>query len=153
MATSKYATKKLSINNAQAFIDAISASDTSVDKKSTILYAVLGGTKPWNNEPNPDDPPRTVNYTNFESHREFIGGKKIGPDDVSHVIPRYNWESGTVYSMYRNTDADLFNKKFYVVNQDLSVYKCLNNNKGVPSTIEPTGFPTTSFTSSDGYTW
>lgn len=153
MATSKYATKKLSINNAQAFIDAVRASDTSTDKKSTILYAVLGGTKPWNNEPNPDDPPRTTDYTNFELHREFIGGKKIGTDDVCHVVPRYNWTSGTIYSMYRNSDANLFEKQFYVVNSELSVYKCLNNNRGAPSTVEPTGYSTVSFTSSDGYTW
>src|SRR6056300_1761866 len=59
----------------------------------------------------------------------------------------------TVYSMYRDTDEDMYDRQFYVLTNEYNVYKCLYNNKGGASTVKPTGFSTSSFTTSDGYTW
>lgn len=155
MATYRYATKDLSITNAEAFISAMNASDgrNASDKKSIILYAVLGRTLLWPDENTPETPPDNEQYLHYEAHRNFIGGKKITTSDVSHVVPRYNWEYGTTYSMYRDTDVDMYERQHYVLTEELNVYKCLFNAKNSPSLVKPTGYSILPFTTSDGYTW
>lgn len=149
----RYASKDLSINNAKAFISAMSATDGRNTKNSVILYAVIGNQYPYPNEPTPVNPEDNEQFLQYEAHREFIGGKKITTGDVSHVAPRYNWTSGTIYSMYRDTDEDMYERTYYVLTDQNNVYKCIFNNKGAASTVKPTGFSTSSFTTSDGYTW
>lgn len=153
MAVYRYATKDLSINNAEAFISSLNASDGRSTKNSVILYAVIGNVYPYPNEPTPVNPDDNEQFLQYEAHREFVGGKKITTGDVSHVAPRYNWTSGTVYSMYRDTDEDMYERTYYVLTDQFNVYKCLYNNKGGASTVKPTGFSTSAFTTSDGYTW
>jgi len=149
----RYATKDLSINNAQAFVKALNARDGSTTKNSVILYAVLGNTIDWTNEPNPNFVENTEQNLQYEQHRRFIGAKKIDVGSVSHVVPRHDWTSGVVYSMYRDTDSDLHERQYYALTDQYNVYKCLYNNKGAESTVKPTGFSTLPFTTSDGYTW
>ena len=149
----RYATKDLSINNAQAFVKALNASDGSTFKNSVILYAVLGNTVDWVAEPEPEFVVDNEQNLQYEQHRRFIGAKKIDTGSVSHVVPRYDWSSGTVYSMYRDTDIDMYERAYYVLTDQYNVYKCLYNNKGGASTVKPTGFSTLPFTTSDGYTW
>lgn len=149
----RYATKDLSINNAQAFVKALNATDGSSTKNSVILYAVLGNTADWVDEPEPSFVLDTEQNLQYEQHRRFIGAKKIDVGSVSHVVPRYDWGSGTVYSMYRDTDSDMYQRQYYVLTDQYNVYKCLYNNKGSASTVKPTGFSTLPFTTSDGYSW
>jgi hypothetical protein len=149
----KYATKDLAINNAKAFISAMSATDTTAVKSSVILYAILGKGTNFTNEPTPDEPANNEQYLHFSVMREMIGGRKITTDDVSHVVPRYSWENGTVYSMYRDSDVNMYERAFYVLTDEDNVYKCLYNNKGGTSTVKPAGFSTSPFSTSDGYTW
>ena len=149
----RYATKDLSINNAQAFVKALNATDGSSTKNSVILYAVLGNTADWVDEPEPSFVLDTEQNLQYEQHRRFIGAKKIDVGSVSHVVPRYDWGSGTVYSMYRDTDSDMFQRQYYVLTDQYNVYKCLYNNKGSASSVKPTGFSTLPFTTSDGYSW
>jgi len=153
MAVYRYATKDLSITNAEAFKDALSASDGRATKNSVILYVCLGRTNPWPNEPTPENPPDNEQYLHYEVMRRMLGAKKVNPTDVSHVIPRYDWTSGTTYSMYRDIDTDMYDRAWYVLTDENNVYICLYNNKGAQSTIKPTGFSTLPFTTSDGYTW
>jgi hypothetical protein len=42
---------------------------------------------------------------------------------------------------------------FYCMNSEFNVYKCLDNNVGSPSTVEPMGKSYTHMTTADGYTW
>ena len=153
MAIYRYATKDLSINNAKAFIAAVNAKDTRSKKNSVILYAVLGRTAEWPNEPTPESPADNEQHLQYEIHRRMIGGKRVDTGDISHVIPRYDWASGTVYNMYRDSDEDMYEKQWYVMTDEYNVYTCLFNNKGAASTVKPTGFSTLPFTTSDGYTW
>ena len=153
MAVYRYATKDLSITNAEAFKTALSASDGRSIKNSIILYVCIGRTKPWSDEPTPENPPDNEQHLHYQVMREMIGAKKVQPTDVSHVIPRYDWTSGTVYSMYRDTDTDVYDRAWYVVTEENNVYIVLYNNKGSASTVKPTGFSTLPFTTSDGYTW
>lgn len=151
--TYRYATKELSINNAKAFVQAMNASDGASTKNSTILYAVIGRTEDWTDEPNPSAPPDNDQHLRFQVHREAYGAKKVTVNDICHVTDRYDWVSGTVYSMYRDTDTDMYARNWYVMTDDYNVYACLFNNKNATSTIKPTGFSTLPFTTSDGYIW
>jgi len=152
MATFKYATKELSISNAKAFSKAVNATDTESTKNSIILYAAIGKSSDWTSEPSPDTVIET-DHGHRITQRNFIGAKRITPADVSHVTDRYDWESGTVYPMYRNNVEALPAQNFFVVTSDMNVYKCLFNNKAAASTVKPTGLLTDSFETSDGYVW
>ena len=97
--------------------------------------------------------------------------KKITGSDVSFVIPRRNWTTGTTYDIYRhdyeefvtgststrvtsNSGATtLFDATFYVLTSDRNVYKCLDNDGNTASTVEPTGTSTSVITTGDGYKW
>lgn len=153
MAGYRYATRDLSLNNAKAFIAALKAADGRSIKKSTILYAMLGKDLAWPNEPTPENPIDNEQYLQYELHRTSLFAKRILPDNVSHVIPRYDWKINTVYSMYRDNDIDMYLRPYYVFTDEYNVYKCLYNNKGAASTVKPQGFSTVPFTTSDGYTW
>lgn len=156
MATYTYPTKELSINNAKAFIASVNETDTTSVKKSVILYACIGNSNVSSDEPNPSEPERNIATKHYKVKREMIGAKRITPADVSHVATRHNWLSGTVYSMYKHTTVDPFDlekQPFYVVTDQLNVYKCLSNNSGLASTVKPTGFSTLAFTTSDAYVW
>ena len=150
MATFRYATKDLSISTAKAFKHSLESTEPA---DAAVYYVVLANNAEWENEPTPVDPPDNEQYLHYEAHRRFIGGKKVDNNDVSHVTLRYNWTSGTIYSMYRDTDTDMYDRAFYVMTDEFNVYKCLYNNKGSASTVKPTGYSTTPFTTSDGYTW
>jgi hypothetical protein len=166
MAVYRYATKDLSITTAEAFVSRVQMSNTDADghsssdnldtrnsKRSTILYVCLGRAEDWPDEPTPIQPPDNEQHLHYELQRKFIGGKRVTKGDISHVTDRHDWTSGTVYSMYRDTDTDMYDRPFYVLTNQNNVYKCLNNNKGAASTIKPTGFSILPFTTSDGYTW
>jgi hypothetical protein len=148
------ATKELSINNAKAFRHAMNAEEDSRNiKKSTILYCVLGRVKLWPDEPTPAQHTESDAHLRYMMHREFVGGKKIENSGCSHITNRHDWTTGTVYSMYRDTDKNVFDRAIWVMTDEYNVYKCLYNNKGATSTIKPSGFSILPFTTSDGYTW
>lgn len=160
MATYRYATKELSINNAKAFLHkAAMVAGTSTDedgrnvKKSNILYVGVGRTEEWPNEPNPSVPEDNEQYLRYQTHRNMFGAKRVRAQDMSHVTTRHNWVSGTTYSMYRDTDEDMYDRAWYVLTDENNVYICLYNNQGRKSTIKPTGFSTLAFDTSDGYKW
>jgi len=151
MATYRYATKDLSISTAKTFMRSITY--TGGDAAAAVYYVILGNVYPYANEPTPIYPPDNEQYLKYGIHRRAIGGKKVTTGDVKHVTNRHDWSSGTVYSMYRDIDVDMYDRAFYVLTDENNVYKCLYNNKGGASTVKPTGFATIPFTTSDSYTW
>lgn len=70
-----------------------------VTTKSSNYYYFLGKTLSWSDETNPPYPIDSYAYER-EVRKEIITMKQIGPSDISFVIPRVNWSSGTVYDMY-----------------------------------------------------
>ena len=149
----KYISKEHGIHNAKVFKDSLSLSDTTALKQSTVLYAVLGRAEDWVDEDIAPTPIETDQDKHYELWRQAWAGKKITSGDAEHVVPRHNWTTGTAYAMYRDRDKNLHDRPFYVITDQNNVYKCLSNNKGALSTIRPTGFSTTAFTTSDGYHW
>ena len=106
----------------------------------------------------------------FYVYDDLLAAQKIASTDVSLVVPRRDWSTGTVYDYYRHdygnintagstisTDSgatNLYDATFYVMNSSFDVYKCIDNNGGAASTVEPSGNKSTSvFTTGDSYRW
>jgi len=87
------------------------------------------------------------------ARKNLIAIKKLGSSDVSHVVRRYTWETGTVYVPWDSNDSSIFDKKFYVITSEFKVYKCINAPTTGGSTIQPTQTLTSPTAETDGYTW
>jgi hypothetical protein len=136
-----------SVIGAQTFISAVRPSTTVTTSSAAFIRKAFS-------ENNPPDPVDTYQDTYFDIWRNMISAKRIQTSDVSHVIPRYNWTNNTVYTAYSDTSATLENSQFYVFTSACNVYKCIDNNRGASSVIQPTGIVTNDITSTaDGYRW
>lgn len=118
-------------------------------------YIGIGKSEEWNST---DEAPTAVNTAaeqrDFRLSMQAI--KKA--EDVSFVIPRYNWVSGTMYSAYDNSQAGYPTNAYYVLTEENAVYICLEQGRNatgavVTSTVKPTGVLTTPFKTADGYVW
>ena len=159
-------TNKFRIHNAKQFVEAFDevtfTSGTAITDATGLLntnmYLFIGKVTPWTESGSDDTAPPTptdsVSNTVYNHWRDMIAAKKIGSTDVSHVIPRYNWTSGSNYFAYTHANNALFDQQFYVMTTDYNVYKCLaNNNAGGSSTTQPTGTSASIVTTADYYKW
>ena len=125
-------------------------------------YYFIGKIIDWPNVIEPEEPVDTYAYE-YETRNSIISAKRVVIRDVSLVIPRVDWTPSTVYDQYDNNySADhlaasgatkLEDANFYVMASNFSVYKCIFNNLGVASTVEPSGLDLTPVTYEDGYIW
>ena len=128
------------------------------------IYAFLSKVDPWADEDNPDTPTASVKDLKRVFKTMFVV-KKVKTSDLSPVIRRYDWTSGTTYEFYQD-NLDMTSQdengnlvyKFYVKNKYDQVFKCLWNNNEQPSTVEPYFEPGTYssngiFKGADGYKW
>jgi hypothetical protein len=141
-------TNKFKIHNAEQFIESLS------ETSATYLYLFVGKVEVWDDESSAPAPTDSVSNTSFDYWRSMIAAKKLSSADVSHIIPRTDWQTSTSYTAYSDVTNELFANNFYVVTDDLNVYKCLQNNvaNGV-STIKPTGTSSGLIELTDGYKW
>lgn len=119
---------------------------------SNVYYFAVSRHSEWSDETSPDIAYNTTEAIN-NFHREMILGKRIKTADVSQLVKRHFWTSGTVYAQYDDTDGDLYEKQFFVINGSEQVFKCLFNNNNSPSTVEPSTVSTDKFQTADGYIW
>lgn len=101
----------------------------------------------------------TTSETVYNAYDEMVFGKRIAPTDVAVMAPRYMWTANTKYAAYRSNE-DLTTKQFFVCvdnGASFDVFKCLDNNKNVASTVPPDPTQTspddTYYRTSDGYVW
>ena len=145
------------VNNANNFI-------ADVKSGSNTHYVFAARHYPWVNANGVNDDSAignvstSVAQTEHDIYNEMLYGKLIQSTDVSHVIPRYNWTSNTVYPAYDQNDTALYTKQFFVVTtgagDEYNVYKCLYNNGNSASTIKPSLQITSgTFETGDGYVW
>lgn len=140
----------LRVNNAEQFKESITE-----PTPNNRIFLTYGRVTPWANESAPDASNTSV-ASAYEVWRNMIGGKRITGADVSHVIPRNNWRANSVFVAYDHLNTDLYNtaNPFYVVTSDYGVYKCIANNSGANSTVEPSSIsPNTVVITADGYIW
>ena len=85
-----------------------------------------------------------------EAYQNMIGMKKIASSDVSHIVPRHTWSTGTVYVAWDSDDSAIYDKSFYIITSEFKVYKCISS-PGTASTVEPTHINTDPTAESDNY--
>jgi hypothetical protein len=161
--------------NAETFVQSF----TSIGNTANNYYAFLGqpnsgniqagGSPNWGEGLNPLDSFADEN----QIKQTIISLKKITSSDVRRVIRKIQWSAGTTYEMYRDDysiynitpktkKSRLYDSNYYVINEDLRVYICLQNGTdantptGKPSFDQPTFVdlePRVAGTSGDGYIW
>ena len=115
-------------------------------------YYFLGRATSWGS---PDSPPASIIESakaDEEIRNNILYLRKITPNDVSLVAARYTWTSGTVYARW-NSSIVMNGLPFYVITSANRVYKCLDNNNGAVSTVEPSAINYTQVSTADGYVW
>jgi hypothetical protein len=141
--------------NADNFITAIGANK---------VYLMIGKNDPWDGtsageyiETGPSDVdvpiPLDTHVSQYLHYNDMIAAKLIAQTDVSHVLKRVDWTSGVVYLEYDAYADDVIDQNFFVFTTAFRVYKCIGNNQGAASTIEPTGTSTSIIETSDNYRW
>ena len=163
-------TDQLRILNAKNFVD-------DVQNSSNSYYAWIGLPDPadfqsdWDS--NPPAPKDSLDQSN-DYWDTMLALKRINSTDVSQVVRKIIWQSGTTYDMWRNditrdnpslpsNSYDIYDSNFYVMNSEYKVYICLFNNanpensyRGGPSLDEPNFTdlePREAGSSGDGYIW
>lgn len=120
---------------------------------TNALYVYIGKDDAW-----PDDnlPPTPIdNFAlQYQNHYDMLAMKRVSAANFIPAIRSVRWSTGITYTQYDHTDPNLFiNSDFYVANGNFDIYKCISNNNGIPSTVEPIGTGTTNITTGDGYVW
>lgn len=122
---------------------------------SEHYYIGIGRSQQWDSSDTPTTPLNTLKeQRNLRLSLQSI--KKA--EDVSFVVPRYNWISGSIYSPCDNNQVGYPTNSNYVLTDTNAVYICLQQGRdatgaAVASTVKPTGVSTTAFRTSDGYIW
>ena len=154
------ATSKFRVHNAEQFLEAFSedsgfASGTTNPNPpiNTKMYFYIGGISPFVDDANPPAPTNDTSSIEFSPWEDMYAAKRVTESDVVQVVDRYNWTADTVYDQYDNSDTDILDDNFYVMTGEYNVYKCLSNNNGSPSTVEPSGTSTTESSGGDLYIW
>ena len=170
-------TNKFRLHNASNFVESFSESSPNlyylaIGRPQAFATSTAGDSRTQfeGTAASPLTPVDSVS-DEFYVFDDLIAAKKIASTDVSRVVPRRNWTTGTVYDYYRHdygqyikgsssslVTADsgatqLFDATFYVLSSDNNVYKVLDNNGGAASTVEPTGTSTSVLSTGDGYKW
>lgn len=126
------------------------------------IYIAIGKSSTWTssdgvgaNENLPAVPSDSATQ-DTKDFNQMLGMKLVPAAGVSYVIPRQDWQTGTVYTMYDDADATLNTTGHlcYVLNPNTyGLYKCIWNNSGSVSTVLPAGNGTSVFTTADNYQW
>lgn len=135
--------------------DLLAELKSDFDSAGSEYYVALGRSELWDDSDNvvtPIQSQRTVDLF----RRSMQGIKKI--QDVSYVVPRNNWSSGTIYTAYDDNISAYPSNTYYVKTDSNQVYICLQQGKNangaaVTSTVQPTGTLTTPLETADGYIW
>jgi len=138
--------------NAAAFVDEIKGDRSNV-------YIGLGKSSPWGgtttantsdtDAPTPTDTLEAIN----EARQQLIGLKLVTDSDISHVVPRYDWNAGAEFVAWDSTDPAIFDKAFYCLTADFKVYKCIVAPVSGGVSDVPTHTDAAITATSDGYYW
>ena len=146
-------TNKFRLTNAETFYGSFATEK---------YYLFVGRSESWADDNAPPVPVDSI-VSEYEVYRDITAAKNVASSDVTFVIPRRNWVTGTVYDMYHHgysstnlSDSganNLWDSTFYVMNANYNVYVCIYNNGGAASTATPTGTSINIITTGDSYKW
>lgn len=139
-------TKKHMINNAIEFVDSILSTNNN-------YYMFTSRHIPWTDEQNPPSTNTSIATIEHKIYDNILFGKKVTFNDVRYMVPRNDWTSNTVYVAYDKDNITLYSNNFFVITPEQHVYKVLDNNNGLPSTVKPTLVSNSIFRTSDKYVW
>lgn len=127
---------------------------TDISDTSNSYYLFVARAQAWTPSDTSVPTPQDRLSDEYDAWSNAIALKRIASSQVSHCAPRYNWVSGTTYSEYDDQDSALSTKQYYVVTDELNVYKCIQAGAGA-SVVKPTGTATTisNTPGADGYRW
>ncbi len=133
-----------------------------IQSRKSIYHTFVGQIIPWSSELNPPEVETNISYGN-DIRNNIISTKQTSIQDVSYVVTENVWTLNTIYDMYDDNISvinpstsgatSLSAAKYYVLTDDYYVYKCIFNNNGSTSTIQPTGTSVDYIETSDGYVW
>jgi len=147
-------TSHFRIHNAMQFAESFSETTPS------RYYFFIAKSYEWVNEVDPPEPVDTYQETYYNQWRDMMSVKRIYASQVSHVVPRYDWTSGTVYDEWDDKENlqtyvnhSIQEHNYYALTNENNVYKVIDNNGYAASTVKPTGTGTSIISTSDGYRW
>jgi len=169
-------TNKFRIHNAEQFSESFSEASPSIYYlgigRPQAFGTLTRGDSRTTNEGSDASPLTPVDSVQdeFFYFDDLLAAKRVTSSDILNVVPRRNWTTGTVYDYYRHDYGNritgttttqtsdsgasvLYDATFYVMSSTFNVYKCLDNNSGANSTVEPTGTSTSILSTGDGYKW
>jgi hypothetical protein len=133
-----------------------------IQNRRAVYHYFVGQVLDWDNEASPPLPSGIPEYES-SVRNSIVQTKQIQINDVAFVIPRIDWNANEVFDMFDDTYSQtnpsatgatsLKDSRFYVLTEDFNVYKCIYNNGGVPSTVEPSGTSSNYLETGDGYVW
>ena len=133
-----------------------------IQNRSAVYHYFVGQVLGWDDEASPPLPESVPSNENLVRNN-IVQTKQIQINDVAFVIPRIDWTPNEVYDMFDDTYSQtnpsstgaisLKDSQFYVLTEDFNVYKCIYNNGGAASTVEPSGTSANYLETADGYVW
>lgn len=128
---------------------------TDFDSTGTLYFIGIGRSQVWNDS---DIAATTLNRLSTERdfRQNLQAVRQI--NDMSFVVPRVNWTSGSIYNAFDDNVVGYPTPNYYVLNQSNDVYVCIQQGRTVagaaaPSTVEPNGTLSTILKTADGYIW
>ena len=150
--------------NFRRHLSDIVLSDISIFSKNNY-FLTIGRITPWETEvaaglsstyASPVPMAEDTDDTETQFWENIVAAKRLTQDNLSLVIPRFDWKLGSVYESYRYS-SDLFDPtypvRFYVIVDETRVYKCIDNYYNSPSSVAPTHTDPEIRKLSDGYRW
>jgi len=123
----------------------VNAQNFKEDVGSNSVYIGIGKADAWSTttsditDTTPFTPSDRIDDIS-EAYQNMIGMKKVSSSDISHIVPRHTWTSGTTYIAWDSDDATIYDKAFYVITSEFKIYKCIEASGA--STVEPTHIET-----------
>lgn len=115
---------------------------------TTPVYVGIGHPLPWDGT---DTLPAISPVDDNTVIKNFIYTTRVNPENITFMIPKVVWVAGTVFPASKS--ATNIEQQAHILNNNNDIFKCISNNYGAPSTVEPLSRSTSTITTSDGYIW
>jgi hypothetical protein len=149
-------TDNLRFNILKAFEERLKSEDQS-------LYMYYSRPLKWSAQRNDfdlvddEETPNDAQPNQEEEHSvksALLAMKLLNNRDIAVGFKAIFWESGGAPYVEYSDRTNLAGSRFYAINSENRVYKCIDNNGGATPTDEPTGSdPSSLIATSDGYLW